>query len=36
MVTKPVTIKAMIRVCADLAREDGEQEEGRLASYNFV
>ena len=24
MVTKPVTIKAMVRVCADLAREDGE------------
>ena len=24
MVTKPVTIKAMVRVCADLAREDAE------------
>jgi len=23
MVTKPVTLKAMLRVCADLAREDG-------------
>jgi len=29
MVTKPVTIKALIRVCADLVREDGEREEGR-------
>jgi DGQHR domain-containing protein len=29
MVTKPVTIKAMIRVCADLARENGEPAEGR-------
>ncbi|OGA00331.1 MAG: hypothetical protein A2Z64_13555 [Betaproteobacteria bacterium RIFCSPLOWO2_02_67_12] len=29
MVTKPVTIKALIRVCADLAREDGGPEEGR-------
>ena len=33
MVTKPVTIKAMIRVCADLAREDGEREDGRLARW---
>ncbi len=30
MVTKPVTLKAMLRVCADLAAKDGEQEEGRL------
>ncbi|MCX7960994.1 MAG: DGQHR domain-containing protein, partial [Burkholderiales bacterium] len=29
MVTKPVTIKAMIRVCADLAREDAEPASGR-------
>lgn len=29
MVTKPVTIKAMIRVCADLAREDADPEAGR-------
>jgi DGQHR domain-containing protein len=29
MVTKPVTLKALLRVCADLAREDGEQVEGR-------
>jgi DGQHR domain-containing protein len=33
MVTKPVTIKAMVRVCADLAREDGEPEAGRLARW---
>jgi DGQHR domain-containing protein len=33
MVTKPVTLKALIRVCADLAREDGEREEGRLARW---
>jgi hypothetical protein len=33
MVTKPVTIKAMFRVCADLAREDGDKEEGRLARW---
>jgi DGQHR domain-containing protein len=33
MVTKPVTIKAMIRVCADLAREDGDKDEGRLARW---
>src|SRR5215831_2210653 len=30
MVTKPVTLKAMIRVCADLAREDGEPADGRM------
>jgi len=33
MVTKPVTIKAMVRVCADLAREDGEGESGRVARW---
>jgi len=33
MVTKPVTIKAMVRVCADLAREDGDNESGRLARW---
>jgi len=33
MVTKPVTIKAMVRVCADLAREDAEPEAGRLARW---
>jgi DGQHR domain-containing protein len=29
MVTKPVTLKAMIRVCADLARVDAEPADGR-------
>jgi DGQHR domain-containing protein len=29
MVTKPVTLKAMIRVCADLARADAEPADGR-------
>ncbi len=33
MVTKPVTIKAMVRVCADLAREDAEPEDGRVARW---
>jgi hypothetical protein len=33
MVTKPVTIKAMIRVCADLTAHDAEPEEGRLARW---
>jgi len=30
MVTRPVTIKAMIRVCADLTHADGEPVEGRV------
>ncbi len=30
MVTKPVTLKAMIRVCADLAATDAEPAEGRV------
>jgi len=29
MVTKPVTLKAMIRVCADLARNDADPADGR-------
>jgi DGQHR domain-containing protein len=29
MITRPVTIKAMIRVCVDLSREDGEPIDGR-------
>jgi DGQHR domain-containing protein len=29
MVTKPVTLKAMIRVCADLSAQDADPEEGR-------
>ena len=33
MVTKPVTFKAMIRVCADLAREDADPDDGRLARW---
>jgi DGQHR domain-containing protein len=33
MVTKPVTIKAMIRVCADLAREDDGPEAERLERW---
>jgi DGQHR domain-containing protein len=30
MVTKPVTLKAMLRVCADLAAQDAEPAEGRV------
>lgn len=33
MVTKPVTLKAMIRVCADLSALDAEQEEGRVERW---
>jgi DGQHR domain-containing protein len=33
MVTKPVTLKAMIRVCADLARADAEPADGRQARW---
>jgi len=33
MVTKPVTIKALVRVLADLAREDAGVEEGRVARW---
>jgi DGQHR domain-containing protein len=33
MVTRPVAIKAMIRVCADLARADDSPEAGRLARW---
>jgi hypothetical protein len=33
MVTKPVTIKAMVRVCADLARDDADPESGRVARW---
>ncbi|HEY5636624.1 MAG TPA: DGQHR domain-containing protein [Burkholderiales bacterium] len=35
MVTKPVTIKALIRVCADLAREDAEPEGGRVQRWEL-
>ena len=33
MVTKPVTLKAMIRVCADLAAHDAEPEDGRIERW---
>jgi hypothetical protein len=33
MVTRPVTIKAMLRVCADLARSDAEPAEGRIGRW---
>ncbi len=33
MVTKPVTLKAMLRVCADLWTEDAEPAEGRQARW---
>jgi hypothetical protein len=33
MVTKPVTIKAMLRVCADLAHADAEPADGRIARW---
>jgi DGQHR domain-containing protein len=33
MVTKPVTLKAMLRVCADLAATDAEPAEGRVARW---
>jgi DGQHR domain-containing protein len=35
MVTKPVTLKAMLRVCADLAREDGGEAEGRVKRWEM-
>jgi hypothetical protein len=33
MVTRPVTIKAMLRVCFDLAASDAEPAEGRVARW---
>ena len=33
MVTKPVTLKAMLRVCADLATQDAEPVEGRVERW---
>ncbi|HEX3731034.1 MAG TPA: DGQHR domain-containing protein [Opitutaceae bacterium] len=33
MVTKPVALKAMLRVCADLAEQDGEPAEGRFERW---
>ena len=35
MVTKPVTLKAMLRVCADLAAVDAEPEEGRVERWRM-
>jgi DGQHR domain-containing protein len=34
MVTKPVTLKAMLRVCADLAAQDAEPEAGRVSRWS--
>jgi hypothetical protein len=33
MVTKPVTLKAMLRVCADLTAKDAEPVEGRVERW---
>jgi DGQHR domain-containing protein len=33
MVTRPVTLKAMLRVCADLAREDADPVDGRVKRW---
>ena len=33
MLVRPVTLKAMIRVCADLAREDADPEAGRVSRW---
>jgi DGQHR domain-containing protein len=33
MVTRPVVLKAMLRVCADLAREDAEPADGRARRW---
>jgi DGQHR domain-containing protein len=33
MVTKPVTLKAMLRVCADLAQTDAEPEDARVQRW---
>ncbi|MGA2243883.1 MAG: DGQHR domain-containing protein [Verrucomicrobiota bacterium] len=33
MVTKPVTLKAMLRVCADLAAQDADPEENRMIRW---
>jgi DGQHR domain-containing protein len=33
MITKPVTLKAMMRVCADLAAQDAEPEENRVQRW---
>jgi hypothetical protein len=33
MVTKPVTLKAMIRVCVDLGRADADPADGRIKRW---
>ena len=33
MITRPVTLKGMLRVCADLAHADAEPEEGRVKRW---
>jgi hypothetical protein len=33
MITRPVTLKALIRVCADLAAQDAEPEVGRRGRW---
>jgi DGQHR domain-containing protein len=33
MITRPVTLKAMLRVCADLAHADAEPEDGRVKRW---
>ncbi len=33
MITKPVTIKAMLRVCSDLSTQDAQPEDGRLQRW---
>jgi DGQHR domain-containing protein len=35
MITKPVTLKAMLRVCADLATVDAEPAEGRVERWRL-
>lgn len=35
MITRPVTLKAMLRVCADLASADGEPAEGRVERWRL-
>lgn len=34
MITKPVTLKAMMRVCADLAAQESEPEEDRVNRWS--
>jgi hypothetical protein len=33
MITKPVTLKAMIRVCADLTAVDADPDDGRVERW---